>query len=83
MRCRVVSGGLAKGDRPAVLGSMGELTDVASAKRAALGVLTESPDEELDVLGRTVTWLLLILSSVSVRCGSGRFDSGSIGDTGS
>ena len=56
MRCRVVSGGLAKGDRPAALGSMGELTDVASAKRAVLGVLTESPEEELDdVLGRTVT----------------------------
>ena len=35
---------------------MGELTEVASAKRAVLGVLMESPEEELDeVLGRTVT----------------------------
>lgn len=51
----MVSGGLAKGNRSAVLGPMGELTDVASPKRAALGVLIESPDEELDdVLGRTV-----------------------------
>ena len=53
---------------------MGELTDVASAKRGVLGVFNESPDEELDdVLGRTVTWLFLILSSVSDRWGSGRF----------
>ena len=45
---------MAKGDRPAVLEPTGELTDVASAKRAVLGVLIESPDEELDdVLGRT------------------------------
>ena len=52
----MVTGGLTKGDRPAVLGPMGELTDVASAKRAVLGVLIESPDEELDdVLERTVT----------------------------
>ena len=84
MRCRVVSGGSTKGDGPDVLGPIGELTDVASAKRAVLGVLIESPDEELDdVLGRTITWLFLILSSVRVRCGSGRFESGSIGDTGS
>lgn len=48
--------GSAKGDRPAVLGPIGELTDVASAKRAVLGVFNESPDEELDdVLGRIVT----------------------------
>ena len=73
-----------KGDRPAVLGSMGELTDVASAKRAVLGVLIESPDEEPDdVLGRIVTRLSLTLSSVKARGGSGRFGSGSIGDTGS
>lgn len=52
----MVSGGLAKGKDPTVLGPTGELTDVASAKRAILGVLIESPDEELDdVLGRTVT----------------------------
>lgn len=80
----MVSGGLAKGDVPAVLGPMGELTDVASANRAVLGVLIDSAEEELDdVLGRTVTWLFLILSSVKVRWGSGRFGSGSIGDTGS
>lgn len=41
-------GGSAKGERPLVVGSMGELTDVASAKRAVRGVLRESPDEELD-----------------------------------
>lgn len=40
--------GSANGDLPAVLGSMGELTDVASAKRAVRGVFNESPDEELD-----------------------------------
>lgn len=80
----MVSGGLAKGDGPAVLGPMGELTDVASANRAVLGVLIDNADEELDdVLGRTDTWLFLILSSVKVRCGSGRVESGSIGDTGS
>ena len=80
----MVTGGLAKGDGPEVLGPMGELTDVASANRAVLGVLIESAEEELDdVRGRTVTWLFLILSSVRVRCGSGRFGSDSIGDTGS
>ena len=43
------------GDLPAVLGSIGELTDVASAKRAVLGVLIDKADEELDdVRGRTV-----------------------------
>ena len=52
----MVGRGSANGGRPAVLGPMGELTEVASAKRAVLGVLIESPDEELDdVLGRTVT----------------------------
>ena len=52
----MVTGGLTNGERPAVLGPMGEFTDVASAKRAVLGVLIESPDEELDdVLERTVT----------------------------
>ena len=51
-----MGGGLAKGDCPAAVGPMGEFTDVASAKRAVLGVLIESPEEELDdVLGRTVT----------------------------
>lgn len=43
-----VWGGSANGERPLVLGSMGEFTDVASAKRAARGVFKDSPDEELD-----------------------------------
>lgn len=72
----MVTGGLTKGERPAVLGPMGELTDVASAKRAVLGVLIERPDEELDdVLERTVTLLFFTLSSVRFRCGRGRFGS--------
>lgn len=40
--------GSANGDLPVVLGSMGELTEVASAKRAVRGGFSESPDEELD-----------------------------------
>lgn len=49
-------GGSAKGERPVVVGSMGELTEVASAKRAARGVFNDSPDEELDdVRDRTRT----------------------------
>ena len=68
MRCRVVTGGSANGDLPAVLGLMGELTDVASAKRAVLGVLMDRADEELDdVRGRTVIWVSLIFSSVICR----------------
>ena len=36
---------------------MGEFTEVASAKRGVLGVVTERPDDELvDVLGRTTIW---------------------------
>ena len=31
-----------------MVGSIGELTEVASAKRAALGVLTDSPRDEVD-----------------------------------
>ena len=51
---------------------MGELTDVASAKRAVLGVLMERADDELDeVLGRAVTCVVLIFSSVKFRW---RFD---------
>ena len=57
-------GGSRKGFRPAVLGSMGELTDVASAKRAVLGVWRVRPEEELEeVLARTKTWEFLIFSS--------------------
>jgi len=45
-----------KDDFPVVLGPMGELTEVASAKRAVRGVWMVRPDEELDeVLGRTRT----------------------------
>ncbi len=45
--CRVC-GGSAKGERPGAVGPMGELTEVASAKRAARGVLMDSPSEEQD-----------------------------------
>ncbi|KAL8842477.1 MAG: hypothetical protein Q9176_002629 [Flavoplaca citrina] len=49
-------GGSANGDLPEVLGSMGELTEVASAKRAVRGVFNDSPEEELeDVRDRTST----------------------------
>lgn len=51
-------GGSAKGERPILVGPMGELTDVASAKRAALGVLTDRESDELDDRrGRTVVWI--------------------------
>ncbi len=55
MRCRLArSGGSAKGFCTAVAGPMGELTEVASAKRAVLGVDTDRRDEEpVDALGRT------------------------------
>lgn len=79
----MVIGGSTKGFRPVVLGPMGELTDVASAKRAVLGVWMVRPDEELEeVLARMSTWVFLIFSSVRVRCGGGRFGSVSAGDTG-
>ena len=43
---------------------MGELTDVASAKRAVLGVCRVRPEEELEeVLARTSTWVFLVFSS--------------------
>lgn len=66
-----------------MLGPTGESTDVASAKRAALGVLIESPKDELDdVRDRTV--ILGTFTSFSslggVRC---RCVSGSTGDKGS
>ena len=47
-------GGPEKGLR--LLGSIGELTEVASAKRAVLGVLMERVDDELEVRGRTMIW---------------------------
>lgn len=43
-------GGSAKGERPALVGPMGELTDVASAKRAVRGVLIDSGMDKLDDL---------------------------------
>ena len=48
-------GGPLNGFRPALVGPMGELTEVASANRAVRGVLMESVDEELEVRGRTFT----------------------------
>ena len=49
-------GGPAKGFRPAAVGPIGELTDVASAKRAVLGVLRDGEIDELeDVRDRTAT----------------------------
>ena len=50
----VTIGGPANGFRPALVGPMGELTDVASANLAVRGVLMESVDEELEVRGRTL-----------------------------
>lgn len=48
--------GSANGDLPVALGSIGELTEVASAKRAVRGVFSDSPEEELDeVRDRTST----------------------------
>lgn len=44
---------------------MGELTDVASAKRGVLGVLIERPDELESVLCLTSTGVFLIFSSGS------------------
>ena len=62
-----MTGGSANGDLPVVLGSMGESTDVASAKRAVLGVLMDKPEEELDeVRALTKTWVFLIFSSGEV-----------------
>lgn len=63
--------GSAKGDRPLSVGPMGELTEVASAKRAVRGVLRDSEDDELDdVLGLVVT-LGAFLSSAGVNRNSG------------
>lgn len=79
----MLTAGPAKEDFLVVLAAMGELTDVASAKRAVLGVCIVSPDEELDeVLGRTVT-AVSFFSPVRFLCGRGRPGSGFTGDTGS
>lgn len=51
----VMGGGPEKGLRPARVGPMGELTEVASAKRAVLGVFRDSEEELEEVRGRTVT----------------------------
>ena len=48
-------GGSTKGFRPPALGPMGELTEVASAKRAVLGVFTDNDEELEDFRVRTVT----------------------------
>ena len=56
------------GLRAFLVGSMGELTEVASAKRAVLGVLRERLlDEELEVevLGRTLTCAPIFFSSTT------------------
>ena len=54
----------AKGERLATVGPMGELTEVASAKRAIRGVLVERPsDEQEELRERTVTFACLLASS--------------------
>lgn len=50
---------------------MGECTEVASAKRAVLGVLRESEDDELEDVRGLMSTLVSFLSSVAVsldRC---------------
>ena len=55
-------GGSLKGFLPALLGSMGEWTDVASANRAVRGEARVMAEEELEeVLGLTVTVVVLVL----------------------
>ena len=46
--CVLVSGGSAKGDRLSSLGSIGEYTVVASAKRGVLGTRSDVSDAMLD-----------------------------------
>jgi hypothetical protein len=48
--CVLVSGGSAKGDRLSSLGSIGEYTVVASAKRGVLGTLNDVSDAMLDLV---------------------------------
>ena len=63
MTC-LVCGISAKGERPAAVGPMGELTEVASAKRAVRGVLIDSPSEEQEELrDRTETFACFFSSS--------------------
>ena len=47
---------------------MGELTDVASAKRAVRGVFNESPDEELDEVRDRTKTRGSFSSSLTVGC---------------
>ena len=66
-----MDGGSAKGERPAAVGPMGECTDVASAKRAILGVFRESDDDELeDVRGLTSTFESFLSSAAASLQGS-------------
>ena len=54
---------------PAAVGPMGEMTDVASAKRAALGDFRESELDELEeVRDRTVTAGSFLSSDAWVGC---------------
>ena len=46
----MVSGGSANGDRLSSLGSIGEYTVVASAKRGVRGTLSDVSDDMLDVV---------------------------------
>lgn len=48
--CVFVSGGSAKGNRLSLLGSIGECTAVASAKRGVLGTLSEVSEAMLDLV---------------------------------
>lgn len=64
------AGGSAKGERPLVLGSIGELTEVASAKRAVRGVFKERPDEELDDVRVRTRTRGSFSSSLNVGCSS-------------
>jgi hypothetical protein len=46
----LISGGSANGDRLSSVGSMGEYTAVASAKRGVLGTLSDVSDAMLDLV---------------------------------
>lgn len=66
-------GGSVNGERPDALGSIGELTDVASAKRAVRGLLNVNPDEELDdvrVRTRTVGFFTSFSELCRIGCWS-------------
>lgn len=70
-------GGSAKGERPAVVGPMGELTEVASANRAARGVLIDNPSEEVEEFRDLTDTFAAFLSSSNI----GFSGSCSIGET--